>query len=551
MPLVILFSMNPFFERVSVQPLYLLYIWFVMMNIGRILAFSLLAMLALVACDSEKVEFKDASAADEKSQDSVKVETSILKIKVRKVLGETDYLKRNVETWKPLRYGQNVMERDRIRTAVESEAVLGALDGSSIWIKEKSDVVIDANLLNSVNEQISVTVTNGFLYFDIQKQPPVRQLYLKTGVMATAIRGTSGFIGSVNGQSITSLKEGKVDVTNAKGKVQTILANQTILVNEKGFSKKLKLKSSGTEALANALDSIVNAPAKKKKAPSLESSLKKFDTKYAKRLAKFEKRLRFWADPLPDTLFDSKVTLMARLTPGVIVSVLGESDSVGADSVYKHTFEWGKDAYGQKRFLASCREGDVEIPCYMWTTIYAPLPKAAGAADSALTASGDSASALAASNDSALAAEGSSNEGAAVGSVSVKINGPKTERVHWFYNKGNYSANLKFSLEGVGAAGLGQVKSVSVKRKGKVVREFKKNELTSLAYSVPVSVASNKIAKFQVEVLMENGKKYTASKTYEVYCNPRNHPGGKERNSLKKPDEEYADVKSRGMLKNE
>lgn len=533
---------------------------------GRILfLFSLVALLAFVGCKSDKSGSNGASSTDEKSQDSTMVEESILKIKVRKVLGETDYLKRNVETWKPLRYGQNVMERDRIRTAIESEAVLGALDGSSIWIKENSDVIIDASLLNSVNEQVSVTVTNGFLYFDIQKQPPVRQLYLKTGVMATAIRGTSGFIGTVNGQSITSLKEGKVDVTNSKGRVQTIVANQTILVNEKGFSKKLKLKSSGTEALANALDSIANASAKRKghrpvRVSALESSLRRFDAKYSKRLAKFEKRLRFWADPLPDTLFDSKVTLTARLTPGVIVSVLGESDSVGADSVYKHTFEWGKGAFGQKRFLASCREGDVEIPCYMWTTIYAAPPKGYGEQDSTLAASGDSASAAmdsaavdsaSAAMDSAMAAEGSSNEGAAAGSASVKIAGPQTERVHWFFKSGNYSTNLKFSLEGVGMAGLGQVQSVAVKRKGRVVREFKKNELTSLAYSVPVSIASNKIAKFQVEVLMDDGKKFTASKTYEVYCNPRNHPGGKARNSLKKPNEEYADVKSRGMLKGE
>ena len=537
--------------------------------LGRILIlFSIVSLVQVfTACKQEDVHSENVAEIAQKSVPSE--EPSILKIKVRKVLGETDYLKHNVETWKPLRYGQNVVERDRIRTAVESEAVLGAQDGSSIWIKEKSEVLIDASLLNSVNEQVSVTVTNGFLYFDIQKQPPIRQLYLKTGTMATAIRGTSGFIGAVDGHSVTSLKEGKVDVSNGTGKVQTIVENQTILVNEKGFSKKLKLKSSGTEALANALDSIAKAPAKKgKKAgavSALEASLKKFDAKYAKRLAKFEKRLRFWADPLPDTLFDSRVTLTARLTPGVVVSVLGESDSVGTDSVYKHTFEWDKSAYGQKRFLASCKEGDVEIPCFMWTTIYAPLPKAASEAldasgDSAspafdaspaFEASGDSASALAASNDSALAAEGSSNEGAAVGSVSVKIAGPKTERVHWFYNRGKYSTNLRFSLEGVAVAGLDQVRSVVVKRKGKVIREFKKNELTSLAFSVPVSVASNKIAHFQVEALLENGKKYTASKTYEVYCNPRNHPGGKERNSLKKPNEEYADVRSRGMLKNE
>lgn len=507
---------------------------------GRIyFLFSL--MIALAACGSDKAGSEGSSVADEKKQDSTVVEESILKIKVRKVLGETDYLKRNVDSWKPLRYGQNVMERDRIRTAIESEAVLGALDGSSIWIRENSDVLIDASLLNSVNEQVSVTVANGFLYFDIQKQPPVRQLYLKTGVMATAIRGTSGFIGTVNGQSVTSLKEGKVDVSNGTGKVQTIVSNQTILVNEKGFSKKLKLKSSGTEALANALDSIANAPAKKKKAPSLESSLKKFDAKYAKRMATFEKRLRFWADPLPDTLYDSKVTLTARLTPGVIVSVLGESDSVGADSVYSHTFEWGKGAYGQKRFLASCKEGDVEIPCFMWVSIYAPLPKGLGGQDSALPASGDSA--LVASGDSASALSASG--------LTVKIAGPQTERIHWFFKKGKYSTNLKFSLEGLGSAGLNQINSVVVKRKGRVLRKFRKYELKSLAYSVPISVDLNNAAKFEVEALLENGQKYTASKTYEVYCNPRNHPGGKERNSLKKPNEEYADVKSRGMLKND
>lgn len=202
--------------------------------LGRILIlFSIVSLVQVfTACKQEDVHSENVA---ETAQKSVPSEApSILKIKVRKVLGETDYLKHNVETWKPLRYGQNVVERDRIRTAVESEAVLGAQDGSSIWIKEKSDVLIDASLLNSVNEQISVTVTNGFLYFDIQKQPPIRQLYLKTGVMATAIRGTSGFIGSVNGQSVTSLKEGKVDVSNGTGKVQTIVENQTILVNEKG-----------------------------------------------------------------------------------------------------------------------------------------------------------------------------------------------------------------------------------------------------------------------------------------------------------------------------
>lgn len=173
--------------------------------------------------------------------------------------------------------------------------------------------------------------------------------------MSASIRGTSGFVGVVDGMSVASLKEGVVDVSNLNGETQTIEDNQTILVDEKGFSKKLKLKSSGTSSLANALDSIVKIPAKKKgkksKVASLESSLKKFDAKYAKREAKFKKRLRFDASALPDTLREPRVTLTANVTPGVIVMVLGELDTIGADGMYEHTFEWGDGVYGMKRFI--------------------------------------------------------------------------------------------------------------------------------------------------------------------------------------------------------
>lgn len=493
-------------------------------------------LLALVACKSESAR-PEKNVAVEKSQQLPKTESeSFMKIKVRKVLGETDYRRQNSETWKKLRYGQNVLEKDRIRTAIESEAILGALDGSTIWIKENSDVFIDAEFLKKTEKNFSVTVANGKIYFDIQKLPPVRKLDFKTGIMSVSIRGTSGFVGVVDGMSVASLKEGVVDVSNLNGETQTIEDNQTIFVDEKGFSKKLKLKSSGTSSLANALDSIVKIPAKKKgkksKVASLESSLKKFDAKYAKREAKFKKRLRFDASALPDTLREPRVTLTANVTPGVIVMVLGELDTIGADGMYEHTFEWGDGVYGMKRFIASCKQGDVEISCYTWKSVYAPNEPPMVMAESSQTSS--------------MSSEPVSNR-----VVSVKINGPRNEQVHWFFKNGAYSTNLKFSLEGLDVSSLNLVKSVTVKRKGKIVREFKKDELTSLVYEVPVSIALNKIANFEVEVLLEDGKKFAANKTYEVYCNPRNHPGGKARNSIKKSREEYADVRSRGMLKGE
>lgn len=496
-------------------------------------------LLALEACKSEPVR-PEKNVAVKKSHELPKQEeSSTLKIKVRSVLGETDYRRKDSDLWRKLRYGQNVMEKDRIRTALESEAILGALDGSAIWIKENSDVFIDAEFMKSSEKNINVTIANGKIYFDVQKQPAGKKILFKTGLMTASIRGTSGFVGVVDGMSVASLKEGVVDVANSNGKEETIVDEQTIIVDENGFSKKLKLKSSGTETLAKAMESIAKTPSKKKgkasKMGSLETSLKRFDAKYAKRRAKFNKSLRFSAQPLTDTLFEPSVTLTARVNPGVIVMVLGESDTVGADSMYKHTFEWNADSYGLKRFIATCKSGDVETTCYTWKSVYAPKEKPA--------VSRDSSQAVETSVESA-----SSNN---VGAVAVKIEGPRNEQIHWFFKNGAYSTNLKFSLDGVDASSLKQVRSISVKRKGKVVREFKNDELTSLAYEVPITVALNKIANFEVEVLLDNGKKYTARKTYEVYCNPRNHPGGKARNFIKKSREEYADAKSRGMLRGE
>lgn len=59
-------------------------------------------LLALVACKSESAR-PEKNVAVEKSQQLPKTESeSFMKIKVRKVLGETDYRRQNSETWKKL-----------------------------------------------------------------------------------------------------------------------------------------------------------------------------------------------------------------------------------------------------------------------------------------------------------------------------------------------------------------------------------------------------------------------------------------------------------------
>ena len=66
-----------------------------------------------------------------------------------------------------------------------------------------------------------------------------------------------------------------------------------------------------------------------------------------------------------------------------------------------------------------------------------------------------------------------------------------------------------------------------------------------MEYAVPVTVGLNKIAKFDVKVVLKNGKSMHKIKTYEVYCLRGNHMGNA-RNFIqyKTPEEEYEAAKA-------
>ncbi len=499
-----------------------------------------LALFAVVACkggnDAPKKVPAEINAGPEES-----LASSILKAKARSVIGETDLQKKNVEAWKRLRVGQGIVEDDRVRTGLESSAVLAINDGSSLAVNENTDVTINAEMLDSLSRNITVVIKKGVVYFDVQKQPRGRDFKFKTGTAAVAIRGTAGFVGDIGGQSVASLKEGRVEVSGSDGAVESITENQTVLLDRKGVAKKINLKSSGTAALAKALDSIA-AAAGTAEAPAelpqeqLEKDLQEFDNSYAVRRADFEKRLRFQAAALPAQVFLPNVTLQARVNPGVVVTVLGERDTVPANGVYQHVFEWAEDAYGTKRFLATCSEGDVEIPCFMWITDYvnpAQEPADTAAVDSAAQA------------DNAQSAADLKN-------LSVRVSGGRTERIHLDLPANSYRGNLKFNLAGITRAALDQIAKIEVRRKGAVVETINGNELTSLDYEIPVSVDLNRIANFEVVVTAKDGKVYRARKTYEVYCLRRNHAGNA-RNFVqyKTVEEEYEAIRQRGDLKEE
>ncbi len=430
-------------------------------------------------------------------------ERSIFKTKARSVIGDVHMLKGGVgDTWKQIRIGNWVVEDDRVQTRIESEAKLDALDGSTLIISENSDVTLKASEDSAGSKLYLVSVGNGKVYFDIQKQRNASYQF-KTSSAGAAIRGTAGFVGDVKGNTVVSLKQGLVDVTGKTGKVSKIVQKQTILVDLKGKSSKLNLKSSGTKQLAKAIDSL--AAISEVTAASLQKSLKTFDELYAARLNVFKSKVNFVSQKLDSVITEPRVKLRAFVDSGVVVTVWGESDTIGADGVYQREFTWGRSAAGVKRFLVSCSDGFVEYICdSTLVTRYQP-PMDSGDADLL--------------------------ELPMIQRLEVDLGG-NSERVHLPPPTGRVTKNLRISLKGITKKDLSELSSITVKRGGKIIRSYNENQLTALSYTIPLiigpynTVGRGIVAKdveIEVVAVTKSGKEFASHKTYHAFCNRGNH----------------------------
>lgn len=495
--------------------------------------------LLLLGCGEKPAKQESGPSQEQTLPDSQEPpENSLLIAKARYVVGDVRW-QHPQKKWNLLQVGNRIVEKDKIRTELESAANLSLTDGSVLKVVEKTEVCFMVDSTGERKKLMIVTIEKGRVHFDIQKQQ-AREFRFKTKTGAAAIRATAGFVGEFNGKMIASLKEGKVDVINNAGKTNSIIKDQTVVVDEQGKAKILDLASSGTETLSKTLDSVmVEQPEMAASVESIERSLKTFDASYVTALKAFESRLQFRATAVGDTLFVPSVTLTARATPGILVTVWGQTDSVGANGIYQHTFTWGDSAYGTKRFLATCGDGFVETPCYMWVADYVALSQESAEAVSDTSAKADSAESL------------NSAAGAKEVKLSVKVDGPRDERIHLDLPATELNTKLKFSLSGISVDDLSQITSVAVLRNGKPFKTFGAGDLTSLNYEVPLTIARNKIADFEVVATLKNGKKIRAKKTFEVYCLVTNHPGGKARNSILPQDQEYERLKQSGGLTHE
>ena len=135
----------------------------------------------------------------------------------------------------------------------------------------------------------------------------------------------------------------------------------------------------------------------------------------------------------------------------------------------------------------------------------------------------------------------------------VVIEGSGRERIHVLPEERDIPATLRFSIVGLMGGDLSQIKTITLKRKGAVIKVFNGDELTENSFKIPIRLKQNRIAHFEVEVAFKKGKKIKAKKVYETYCYLDNYENGKKSNRVydMTAEEEYKNVVSKHLLKNE
>lgn len=452
-------------------------------------------------------------------------ESGAFKAKVHSAVGSVAYLKGGTDFWSNLHVSQYVFENYRVRTFRESEAILYTIDGTVLILAENSDVEFNSHFRDSLVQEVDLNINEGTIQFDVQKQKN-RQYTFRSGTSRASIRGTAGFVGSLDGQLVASLKEGKVDVQDAKGNVTSISQNQTLLVTKSGEAKVMELASSGTASLTAVLDSMVKTGGLDN-VEELEKSLKSFDAGYVDQQKEFENKLNFQPTSIPETVSEPSVTLQAQLNPGVIVSVLGEKDTVPASGEYKRTFSWGKETSGLKRFLATCSNGEVEVPCYVWTTEYVE-PTVAAVADSTVAPDSVAVVDSVAAVDSLVVDSAKAKEPVKVAAVSepepeisviskngmiLKLAGAPVERVRIPRNQEEGQAGLLITLSGISAEELNDIESIIVYRGDHIVHVI--NSFPGMVFEVPVTMAHNEVAEYEVLTKMKDGSNIRAYKKFK------------------------------------
>ncbi|MBR2095811.1 MAG: FecR domain-containing protein [Fibrobacter sp.] len=490
--------------------------------------------------------FSACGDSDSRKNDRDGTAERIFKGTVREIVGEVQLKTFDGESNR-LEVGQKIFEKNKVVVEPNASVVISVSDGSALMVDGKSEVELDAIVLESLRRKIAISVRHGRLMFDIQKQTVKDEFEFRTDNLVSTVRGAAGFVENVDGLEISSLKDGGLDVVRENDSPMTLTSGQTLLANDNGV-RVISLSSSGTLILARAIDSIANEAssqlgirASRLALDQLEKMLQTYDDVYKKKIENFVKKTRpqFKPSPLNEYIGKPEATLEASFVPGTFVIVLGIRDSIPESGLYKHTFEWeDSTAYGAKRFIVNCSNGDVEYICHTWNTNFVSAKMA-----EILTK---------ANERKAVAVKDSSQQSKKL-KKSIAIEGSVRERIHVLPEERDIPATLRFSVTGLAGADLKQIKKIVVKRKKTVIKTFSGDELLTNSFKVPLRLKQNRIARIEITAFLAKGKKIKAKKIYETYCYFDNYEGGKKSNRVNdmSAEEEYKNVVAKHLLKNE
>lgn len=509
------------------------------MGLWKIVVFSMLSLL-LMACEDEG---NSTSKSDGLNGSQVQ---QIFKGVVLEIKGEAS-LKPFDGKSRPLKEGQRVFEKSKLVSEASSSVVLTVSDGSALKMDGKSEVELDATVIESMKRKIMLKLQNGRLLFDVQKQAVKDEFEIRTEKLASIVRGTAGFMVNTDGLEASSLKEGRLEVVLPNDSLTVIASGQTLIANANGM-KVVSLISSGTQFLARAIDSIAGefashhgVRASKISLDEMESKLLNFDEVYKKKSESFMKRTQAQFKPklLNEYIGKPSVSLEALFIPGAYITVMGIRDTVPENGLYKRTFKWDDStAYGSKHFVVNCSDGEVEYICHTWNTNFV---------------SAKMAEVLTKADERKSVAAKESFEQPKKLKPAVVIEGSGRERIHVLPEERDIPATLRFSIVGLMGGDLSQIKTITLKRKGAVIKVFNGDELTENSFKIPIRLKQNRIAHFEVEVAFKKGKKIKAKKVYETYCYFDNYENGKKSNRVydMTAEEEYKNVVSKKLLKDE
>lgn len=286
-------------------------------------------------------------------------------VKTTAVVGEVSIQKSGTGDWAPVRVGAKAKQKDKVRTAVESQVSFQFGDGSLVTIAENSIVELKTLFSDAGVSNTKVGVKTGKVLFNIQKLANARSTFeFETQTATAAIRGTEGDV-QVNGsRSLASLLTGKLELFSPSGRA-SIGPGQMALQTPAGFVVLPKPKDPRSyQQLVDkylkdttvAVDSMVNDIRRKLDSMGVQSPA---DT-LPKDTASTSSSCTIDAYALETV--EARILVSGKAPEGAEVST-GAVKVKSVGGIWKMDLAWSPDRYGPRVYPISASVNGIKMDC--------------------------------------------------------------------------------------------------------------------------------------------------------------------------------------------